>query len=76
MKINMIEQTVREYMVNRETDATNATNATNGSDNNSIDMESIGNFVLNKVESQLDLKVFYDNDNKLMEEISSFLLAL
>ena len=71
MKINMIEQTVREYMVNRETDATNATNATNGSDNNSIDMESIGNFVLNKVESQLDLKVFYDNDNKLMEEISS-----
>ena len=69
MKINMIEQTVREFMVNRESNMKNDNNNTN-TNNNSIDMEAIGNYVLNRVESQLDLKSFYENDNKLMEEIN------
>ena len=68
MKINMIEQTVREFMVNRDTDIKNGINT--NTNNNSIDMEAIGNYALNKIESQLDLKSFYENDNKLMEEIT------
>jgi len=70
MKINMIEQTVREFMVNRELNMKNDNNNTNNTNNNSIDMEEIGNYVLSKVESQLDLKSFYENDNKLMGEIT------
>tara|TARA_R110002012_G_scaffold77548_1_gene196751 strand:+ start:429 stop:1106 length:678 start_codon:yes stop_codon:yes gene_type:complete len=68
MKINMIEQTVREFMVNRELNMKNDNNT--NTNNNSIDVEEIGNSVLNKIESQLDLKSFYENDNKLMEEIT------
>ena len=66
MKINMIEQTVREFMVNRTIDMKQGNDQ---SLNNSIDMESIINVVLEKIESNFDLKSFYENDNKLMDEI-------
>lgn len=67
MKINMIEETVREFMVNRTIDMKQGNDQ---SLNNSIDMEAIINVVLEKIENNFDLKSFYDNDNKLMDEIS------
>ena len=67
MKINMIEETVREFMVNRNIDMKQGNDQ---SLNNSIDMEPIVNVVLEKIESIFDLKSLYDNDNKLMGEIS------
>ncbi len=67
IKLRMIEETVREFMVNRTIDMKQGNDQ---SFNNSIDMEAIINVVLEKIENNFDLKSFYDNDNKLMDEIS------
>jgi hypothetical protein len=41
-----------------------------------IDVENVSNFVMERVEKELDLKAFYDNDEKLMNEIESLKVTL
>lgn len=41
-----------------------------------IDMEEISNNVMANIEKELDLKVFYENDERLMNEIESLKLTL
>ena len=74
MKLNIIEETIREITMAREQTNDNQTNDNqiiNNQTNNQIDIEKITQIVITNIEKQLDFKVFYENDANLMNEIES-----
>jgi len=72
-KLNMLRETLQQ-VISEKNNTTIDSESIN--DKINIDVEKISNFVMGNVEKQLDLKAFYDNDEKLMNEIESLKLTL
>ena len=68
MKLNMLRETVQELMSSKNDTSIDPKDI---NDKINIDVEKISNFVMDKVEKELDFKAFYENDEKLMNEIES-----
>jgi hypothetical protein len=75
-KLNMLRETLQQLMSDKNDNSNNQ--QASGSINMdaiqekiNLDVENISNFVMERVEKELDLKAFYDNDEKLMNEIES-----
>lgn len=75
IKLNILHDIIQELKINKNNSILNNIEPTNNSSIN-IDMEEICNNVMLNVEKQLDLKVFYENDERLMNEIESLKLIL
>jgi len=70
LKLDIIEETIRNIVTTKDEKSVNPNEQIN------IDVEKVSNFVLENVEKQLDFKVFYENDEKLMNEIESLKVTL
>jgi len=68
IKLNMLRETVQELMYSKIDSSIDPKDI---NDKINIDVEKISNFVMDKVEKELDFKAFYENDEKLMNEIES-----
>lgn len=68
MKLNMLRETVQQLMSSKIDSSIDPKDI---NDKINIDVEKISNFVMDKVEKELDFKAFYENDEKLMNEIES-----
>ena len=68
MKLNMLRETVQQLMSSKNDTSIDPKDI---NDKINIDVEQISNFVMDKVEKELDFKAFYENDEKLMNEIES-----
>jgi len=81
MKLNMLRETLQQVLSEKNDNSNNQ--QASGSINMeaiqekiNIDVENVSNFVMERVEKELDLKAFYDNDEKLMNEIESLKVTL
>ena len=81
MKLNMLRETLQQVLSEKNDNSNNQ--QASGSINMeaiqekiNIDVENVSNFVMERVEKDLDLKAFYDNDEKLMNEIESLKVTL
>ena len=68
MKLNMLRETVQQLMSSKNDTSIDPKDI---NDKINIDVEQISNFVMDKVEKELDFKAFYENDEKLMNELES-----
>ena len=68
IKLNILRETLQDIMSNKNNTTTDSKEMT---DKINIDVEQISNFVMERVEKELDFKAFYENDEKLMNEIES-----
>ena len=80
-KLNMLRETLQQVLSEKNDNSNNQ--QASGSINMeaiqekiNIDVENVSNFVMERVEKELDLKAFYDNDEKLMNEIESLKVTL
>ena len=80
-KLNMLRETLQQVLSEKNDNSNNQ--QASGSINMeaiqekiNIDVENVSNFVMERVEKDLDLKAFYDNDEKLMNEIESLKVTL
>jgi hypothetical protein len=80
IKINKLEQIIQEIIVSKETghDITSSSSAKKSSSPSSpsspskqsdVNIIELSDLIMTRVEQQLDLKVFYENDERLMNEI-------
>ena len=73
VKINKLEQIIQE-IVSKET-GRDITSSPNGKESSSsstpsdVNINELSDLIMSRVESQLDLKAFYENDERLMNEI-------
>ena len=73
VKINKLEQIIQE-IVSKET-GRDITSSPNGKESYSsstpsdVNINELSDLIMSRVESQLDLKAFYENDERLMNEI-------
>ena len=72
----MLRETLQQLMSDKNDNSNNqqasgSINMDAIQDKINLDVENISNFVMERVEKELDLKAFYDNDEKLMNEIES-----
>jgi len=71
IKINKLEQIIHE-LVSKETgrDITSSPSAKESSSTSSdVNINELSDLIMSRVEEQLDLKTFYENDERLMNEI-------
>ena len=72
-KITNLEKSVNDILTRGLTGAVNTTNEVNESgrqvQQGDINIEELSRIIMTNVESQLDLKAFYDNDERLMNEL-------
>ena len=69
IKINKLEQIIQK-IISKDTDSSSLkTGSSSSSMPTDINIDEIGDLIMAKVEQQLDLKAFYDNDERLMTEI-------
>jgi hypothetical protein len=73
IKINKLEQIIQD-IVSKETgrDITNSPSAKESSSPSTpsdVNINELSDLIMSRVESQLDLKTFYENDERLMHEI-------
>lgn len=73
VKINKLEQIIQE-IVSKETgrDITSSPNGKESSTSSTpsdVNINELSDLIMSRVESQLDLKAFYENDERLMNEI-------
>lgn len=73
VKINKLEQIVQKLISKESNNATSDSAVTNQSTLNStqsgVNVNELGDLIMARVEEQLDLKAFYENDERLMNEI-------
>jgi len=72
VKINELEKKINEINSGKNTDNTHPTETIDTS-NSHVDPTNFSDMIINRIESQLDLKAFYDNDTRLandMEELN------
>jgi|TARA_B110000967_G_scaffold169536_1_gene179038 hypothetical protein len=74
VKINELEKKMNEISSRKNTESTStSTNVSSDAINSQIDVTKFSDMIINKIESQLDLKAFYENDTRLageMEELN------
>lgn len=76
VKIIELEKKINEISSGKNTESTPTSTSTNVSSdaiNSQIDVTKFSDMIINKIESQLDLKAFYENDTRLageMEELN------
>jgi len=80
-KLNMLRETLQQLMSDKNDNSNNqqasgSINMDAIQDKINLDVENVSNFVMERVEKELDLKAFYDNDEKLMNEIESLKVTL
>jgi hypothetical protein len=68
MKLNMLRETVQQLVSSKNDSSIDPKDI---NDKINIDVKKISNFVMDKVEKELDFKAFYENDEKLMNELES-----
>jgi len=72
-KITNLEKSVNDILTRGLTGAVNTTSEVNESgrqvQQGDINIEELSRIIMTNVESQLDLKAFYDNDERLMNEL-------
>ena len=69
VKINKLEQIIQK-IISKDIDSSSLkTGLSSSSTPTDINIDEIGDLIMAKVEQQLDLKAFYDNDERLMAEI-------
>ena len=73
VKINELEKKINEISSGKNIESTststNNTNNTNNTINSQIDANEFSDMIINRIESQLDLKAFYENDTRLAGEM-------
>ena len=69
VKINKLEQIIQKIISNDIDSSSLKTGSSSSSTPTDINIDEIGDLIMAKVEQQLDLKAFYDNDERLMTEI-------
>lgn len=73
VKINKLEQIIQELVTketnNVTTDSTVTNQSTLISTQSGVNVNELGDLIMARVEEQLDLKAFYENDERLMNEI-------
>ena len=67
-KIIKLEQIIQE-LVSKENSSSVKTDSSISSKSTDINIGEISDLIMSRVEQQLDLKAFYDNDERLMNEI-------
>lgn len=74
VKINELEKKMNEISSRKNTESIpTSTNVSSDAINSQIDVTKFSDMIINKIESQLDLKAFYENDTRLageMEELN------
>jgi len=69
IKINKLEQIIQK-IISKDIDSSSLkTGSSSSSTPTDINIDEISDLIMAKVEQQLDLKAFYDNDERLMTEI-------
>jgi len=75
IKINMLEQSIKELNLKQTTPTANTLPSQNNSNHPSsqpdLNINELSDLIMSKVEEQLDLKAFYENDENLMNEIET-----
>jgi len=74
IKINAMEQMLNEISLKQSVLNVNSTNSSSNNVKSSpsqpdLNLNELSDLIMNKVEGQLDLKAFYENDERLMNEI-------
>jgi hypothetical protein len=74
IKINAMEQMINEISLKQSALNVNSTNSSSNNVKSSpsqpdLNLNELSDLIMNKVEGQLDLKAFYENDERLMTEI-------
>ena len=74
IKINAMEQMLNEISLKQSVLNVNSTNSSSNNVKSSpsqpdLNLNELSDLIMNKVEGQLDLKAFYENDERLMTEI-------
>ena len=73
IKISMLEQMVNEISLKQNANNVASTNTVTSSaeksSNPNLNVNELSSTLINRIEEQLDLKAFYDNDERLMNEI-------
>jgi hypothetical protein len=68
VKINELEKKINELSSEKNTEPT-STNVSSDTINSQIDATEFSDMIINRIESQLDLKAFYENDTRLAGEM-------
>tara|TARA_B110000967_G_scaffold198456_1_gene231486 strand:+ start:1314 stop:2030 length:717 start_codon:yes stop_codon:yes gene_type:complete len=69
IKINELERKINEISSEKNSESISTNVSLDAGGNSQIDPVEFSDMIINKIESQLDLKAFYDNDTRLADEM-------